>query len=195
MARREGIAASTKTFLNLRQVATIRANESIVEYVTEWTRKHFGCSRDEALERLKRGHRQDGMPPSLLQHAFVDYATVDIPNLRANMIADLGEETAGGYLNEIHRVKNVAIAELEAQQQHQPDETLDLPDDVKTKYLLTVAAVRGQWTGYLEAMRLLRRKGLSGIELNDATELLYFATQVQEMSNVFSILRQRGLLR
>lgn len=132
--------------------STIRMAEPVIEFVTEWTRQYFGCSRDEAFERLKRGADPGGMPITLLKCAFAEWAIPESRGLRSAMIEDMGEQTALRVLADMHRMLDEILAHASLQAGSINFETLDFPQRYRNKYLLSKETIVAQFEAYLQVI-------------------------------------------
>ncbi|KAF6767541.1 hypothetical protein PSEUBRA_005637 [Kalmanozyma brasiliensis GHG001] len=134
----------------------VNTAEPFIAFVTEWTRQHFNCTRNEAFERMKRGSDPNGLPITLMIRAVIEYAMPASRGLEPAMIADLGEETARRYLAEMNRIRDLAIDNPNAMAGIMQFETLNLPRDVRRKYLLTRETAEAHWEAYLRVITVCR---------------------------------------
>lgn len=175
--------------------SVLKTAEPFIEFVTEWTREHYGGTREEAFERMKRGSAPDGLSINVLGDSLWLWALPDERGLTSAMIADLGEATARRYLADIQRVLRITRQDPNAQPYHSGFPYLHLPQDVKDKYLLTVGTIRAQWEAYLQVMGREHVLDIPADQINESNALLYPSIQAHFTANVFECYRVRGLLR
>ncbi|KAF6767540.1 hypothetical protein PSEUBRA_005631 [Kalmanozyma brasiliensis GHG001] len=193
LAERDRQGFQTRT--TVLDPSIVRTAEPFIEFVTKWVREYYSCTRDEAFERMKRGESPDGLSMSLLQKTLWDWPMPDERGLRSTMIADLGRNVANRYLNEMRRIRSLALLDPYAKAGEPDCETLNVPREFRNKYLLTIGTIRAQWTAYLQVIGREHMMDIPADQLNESNYLPYASMSVHFVSNIFPTYVERGLLR